>query len=349
MDWVEAVGFQKEALHVGVLKHLLTHDRAVDVARALAPDAGITDINKDLVHTEARIGGAHRPIDLGARVTAAGEEAWLGVEVKVDSAWSPRQLQETLPEGVAGVLLALGRTAIAVEDDDMRAIEPVPWRCVRPAELASIVRDNACGDKELLSYADRLDREACEHEAARIAVRDDTPVVSERDATALGHWAYFSEVVRIRKDTRDWERKALISGPLMTLWVNGDQISGDYLEFMGERDRRSLCVKTYAPPVALLARREQLVTLLTDHPHKHDTPRLLGGKTKTCTAARFDLDAISPKNVADLVDDLVERLKSGARPAAPASQTGIGASPGQRRSTSSHRGRWAPRPARRLR
>jgi hypothetical protein len=310
VDWVEAVGFQKEALHVGALKHLLTHDRAVNVARALAPDAGITDVNKDFVQTEARIGGAHRPIDLGARVTAAGEEGWLGVEVKVDSAWSPRQLKETLPEGVAGVLLAVGRTALAVEDDDMRAIEPVSWRCVRPAELASIARDHACGDKELLGYADRLDREACEHEAARIAVRDNAPVASARDATALGHWAYFSEAVGIRKDAPDWERKALISGPLMTLWVNWGEVDGDYLEFMGERDRRSLCVKTYAPPAALLARRERLVTLLADHPHKHDTPRLPGGKTKTCTAARFDLDAISPKNAADLVDDLIERLKS---------------------------------------
>jgi hypothetical protein len=27
-----------------------------------------------------------------------------------------------------------------------------------------------------------------------------------------------------------------------------DEVMGDYLEFMGEAGRRSLCVKTYAPP-----------------------------------------------------------------------------------------------------
>jgi hypothetical protein len=70
--------------------------------------------------------------------------------------------------------------------------------------------------------------------------------VSERNAQALEHWAYFSEILRARQDARQWERQSLISGPLMTLWINGSEVEGDYLEFMGERDGRFLCVKTYA-------------------------------------------------------------------------------------------------------
>jgi hypothetical protein len=142
IDWVEVIGFQKEALHVGVLKHLLGLPAGVDVevARALSGDARISSI--DRVTPEARLNGAKRPIDLAALVRAGNRTGWLGVEVKADSAWSGRQLRETLPEGVAGVLLAVGRTALAVEDDDIRALgNSIPWRCVLPDEFARIARD----------------------------------------------------------------------------------------------------------------------------------------------------------------------------------------------------------------
>lgn len=308
MDWIQAVGFQKEALHVGVLKCMLDQPTGAEVARALASNDSISGV--DHVETEVRINGAKRPIDLGALVMVGDHTAWIGVECKVDSAWSATQLRETLPEGLAGILLAVGHTALAVEDEDMEAIDQVPWRCVRPDEFAAIVRDHAGDDADLLGYAECLDREAREHERARAAAYSGEQVVSGRGgAEALGHWAYFSEVLRRGKtQAQHWERKSLISGPLMTLWVNQGDTEGDYLEFMGEGGRRSLCVKTYAPPGALPVRRERLVELLTDHPYKPETPRHPGARRKTCTAARFPLDGIPPEKAAGLVDDLLTTM-----------------------------------------
>jgi len=306
MDWVEAIGFQKEAVHTGALKYLLGRPDGVEAARALTGDETISSVEN--VGTEVRINGGKRPIDLAANVTARAGSGWLGVEVKVDSAWSPGQLIETLPAGVAGVLLAVGCTALAVEDDDMRAIGRVPWRCVRPGDLAGVVRDHAGGDRELLVYADRLNRESREHDRARDAVRNGSKVTSERHRETLEHWAYFSEVLRARNDAPDWERKALISGPLMTLWVAAGAEAGDYLEFMGEGGCRSLCVKTYAPPGLLRERREQLIGLLQDMPKPPEIPKTPGQAAKTCTAARFPLGTLRPADAAALVSVLVERI-----------------------------------------
>lgn len=259
LDWVEAVGFQMEAVHTGALRHVLQGPHGAAVAQTLTGDHGIAAVGD--ARSEARlVAGGRRPVDLAARlIMDDGADGLLGVEVKVDSAWSAEQLCETVPPAAHGVLLAVGRTHLAITDADMRHLDDEfehAWRCAGPGDVAEIIERHAHGDPQLISYARHLRAEQAEHQAARAAVRDGVTVTSRRDARALAHWAYFGEVLALRDDAWAWERKTLISGPLVTFWLSERRDgSGDYLEFMGEGTRRSLCVKTYAPSGGLSASR----------------------------------------------------------------------------------------------
>jgi hypothetical protein len=319
MDWVEAIGFQKEAVHTGALCHLLGGAHGRDVARALTGDRRISGVGN--VRPEAALrGGSRRAIDLAANIHMEGEEdGCLAIEVKVDAAWRHEQLTNSVPSHCHGVLVAAGYTALAVDDRDLAAIEGYrwPWRRVGPDALGGIVRDHAAGDRELRAYANRLDQEARDQADAVQAVAAERGVTWGRAPRSLGHWAYFSEVVRNRGDIAEWERKSLISGALMTLWVNKGGHSGDYLEFMGEGERRSLCVKTWAAPgsTRLRERRERLIELFAETAGQGPT-RQPSAKAKTCTAVRFPLDGKLPGEAAALVDELVARLESKSTQAA---------------------------------
>lgn len=312
VDWVEAIGFQRETVHAGALCYLLAGRDGAAVAQVLTGDGRIDAVIDPWPEIVLRDRG-RRPVDLAADLRLRGERdrGVLAVEVKVDSAWKPEQLTDTVPRSCHGVLLAVGYTALAVNSRDMDALGGYtwPWNCVGPGEFATIVRDHADGDHELLGYADHLGREADDHSRAVDAARTGAPVDWGRHPMVLSHWAYFSEVVRLRKDAADWERKALISGALLTLWVvdADDGRSGFYLEFMGERTGRSLCAKTWAPSGdALLASRQQLLARvdgLGAQPVK--LPR---AGAKTCTAARFALDEVPPVDASRLVDNLVARM-----------------------------------------
>lgn len=311
MDWVEVIGYQHEILHTAVLAHLLRGDHGAQVASALVGMRGVTAVED--VRREQRLAGS-RPVDLAAWVVERdGTRTRLAVEVKVDSAWTPGQVRETVPSDCYGVLLAVGYTALAATAHDLAALarEGGLWRLVRPRDWGNIVRDQADGDHELGRYARRVLEEAREHADALQAVADGHPVTAapDRDARALGHWAYFHEVIRDRDDVADWDGKTLRSGPLLTYWVaDHDGDVGDYLEFMGEGDRRSLCVKTYAPPGtgALAASRARLRELLADS--GTPDPKRPSAKDKTCTAARWWLDDKTPQEASALVDDLQARL-----------------------------------------
>ena len=312
MDWVEAIGYQHEVLHTAALAHLLRSDNGPGVAGALIGDCEIDRV--DDVWSEQRLTG-RRPIDLAAwLVTPAGSRTLFGVETKVDSAWSPAQLTETVPVDAYGVLLAVGYTALAATDGDLAELSPTPgqWRLVRPRRWAQIVREHAAGDRELNRYADRILQEADEQDSALQAVAAARPVMAseDRDAQTLSHWAYFHAVLDRRPDVAEWERKTLISGPLLTLWVRDlDRTRGDYLEFMGHSDgRRSLNAKTYAPPGTgqLNASRTRLRKLLADF-DPADVKRP-GAAANTCTAARWWLDDKTPRQASALVDDLCELL-----------------------------------------
>lgn len=320
MDWVDVIGYQHEVMHTGVLAHLLRGDRGAEVAAALLDRPAVVAI-KD-VWPEQRLNGS-RPIDLaGWVIDRDGTRTRLGVETKVDSAWSPAQLTETVPAEAFGVLLAVGYTALAATNGDLAALSPEPgrWRLVRPRRWAEIVRDHAGGDRELERYARRVLQEADEHDAALRAVAAEQPVGAseDRDAQTLSHWAYFHEVLDGRDDVAEWERKTLVSGPLLTRWVvdHHDGEVGDYLEFMGHADgRRSLNVKTYAPPHtgALAESRRRLRELLADR--DPDEVKQPGAGAKTCTAARWWLDGVSPAEASARAAELQERLASQPSPA----------------------------------
>lgn len=318
MDWLDVIGYQHEVLHTGVLAHVLRGDCGAEVAAALLDRPAVVAVED--VWPEQRLNGS-RPIDLASwMIERDGTRTRLGVETKVDSAWSPSQLTETVPADAFGVLLAVGYTALAATDGDLAALRPGRWRLVGPRRWGEIVRDHAGGDHELERYARRVLQEADEHDTALRAVAAEQRVSAskDRDAQTLSHWAYFHEVLDGRDDVAEWERKALVSGPLLTRWVvnhHGGE-AGDYLEFMGHPDgRRSLNVKTYAPPRtgALAESRRRLRELLADqHPDEIKHP---GAGAKTCTAARWWLDGVAPAEASAQAVELQERLMSQTVPA----------------------------------
>ena|ERR1700719_3595122 len=109
MDWIEAIGYGRESLHAGAVKLLLRDDNParIRVAEALVKEQVLA---AGPVRSEAKIGPVRRrPIDLALPLTLGGGELIeLGIELKVDSAWSSRQLVDTVAEPDQGVLLALG-------------------------------------------------------------------------------------------------------------------------------------------------------------------------------------------------------------------------------------------------
>lgn len=315
VDWVGALG-QYEVLHTAAFAHLLNGPSGVEVARALTGDPGIVSVD-DVPRREYRFHG-RRAIDLAAPITHGGGQGWLAIEVKVDSAWRPSQLRDTVPKTCHGVLLAVGYTALAATQRDLDDIEGyvAPWRLVGPGRAAEIVGRHEGADAELRCYADWLARERMDHEDARQAVRIGDSVSHGRMRQSLEHWAYFSEVLDTRADIQQWERKSLTSGPLVTRWLtfrDGNR-SGDYLEFMGEGERRRLCVKTFAPPGSgqlTVARNRLWADLcdLTPAPYPVQGP---SNKDKTCTAARWELAGLTPAEAAQLAETVEKRVEASS-------------------------------------
>jgi hypothetical protein len=172
-------------------------------------------------------------------------------------------------------------------------------------------REHADRDRELLSYAGHLRREAKHHARARAAVSKGEPVRWGRKKALLEHWAYFAEVIRNRDDAAQWQRKALISGPLMTRWLPDHQDgTTDYLEFMGQGGTRSLCVKTAVPGGSrlLLTSRARAIQRIGDLPVDYQHARMPGAHAKTCTAVSVPLDHKTPREAAELVKTLIDRL-----------------------------------------
>jgi hypothetical protein len=310
MDWVDAIGFRLEAVHTGALRHLLGSDVAVDVARALTGDDQINRVGRPVTERRLRT-GSRRKIDLAAEISSGGTPGWLGVEVKTDSVWSRNQLIETAGESGHGVLLAIGYTALAVDDRDMDAIggDTWSWRVFRPGTFADVVREHAGDDDELLSYARHLAREAEDQHLAVRAVQDGNEVFRGDEPTALGHWAYFSEVIKHRDDPQRWDREKLISGPLMKRWIGGP--SEALVQFVGEHgNHRSLCVKTWAPGGPLAKYRDELIERVegVDWGWDRKEPRIPSRARNSCTAARFPLAGRTPEKAAAFVDELLSRL-----------------------------------------
>jgi hypothetical protein len=233
------------------------------------------------------------------------------VETKVDSAWSPAQLQASVPDNCHGVLLTVGYTALMATEADLALLDQYsrPWVLVRPRRWSSIVRAQAGSEPVLSVYVDHLEAEADAHDRARERVRSGEPVdFGGRDDQALAHWAYFAEVVAGLGTTLQWERKTLVSGPLQTLWIptTWDNGSGAYLEFMGEGSRKSVCVKVWAEPGSLAARQASVAEGLAGM-GGNSTSRC-SARDKTCTARRWPLEGVLPADAATLITRLSDAL-----------------------------------------
>lgn len=314
VDWVQAVGYQHEVVHTGVLEHLLNGESRVMVAQALLGDEAPAILNIEGCTREKRMPGRRRPIDLAATLgLPAGRTRWLGVEVKVDSAWTPEQLTSTVNEDDKGVLLAVGCTALTATPPEMPTEN---WVLVGPAEWATIVEAHTHGDDLLAAYAKHVRNEAESHERARDAVKTLQPVEEPRNGSELRHWAYFCEVVdhsTLDPSSGSWERKKLISGPLLTRWINRDDTPdrGVYIELMGHvGEGRELCVKCWAGTdelEALRGRISQRIGKATSRSH-----RRLRRTAKSCTAWSIALRDKRPQDAAAMCDELVSRLQEHA-------------------------------------
>ncbi len=314
MDWVQTVGYQHEVIHTGVLERLLNGESGATVAQALLRDEATTIVSVEGSTREKRMPGARRPIDLAAtlRLPADGSR-WLGVEVKVDSAWAPTQLTAIINDDDDGVLLAVGCTALAVMPPEMPRKN---WQLVGPAEWATIVEAQTHGDDLLAAYAKHVRDEAESHERARAAVRAGRPVREPRQGSTLGHWAYFYEVAyhsTLDSSSGSWERKKLISGPLLTRRIKRDDTPdrGVYIELMGHKgEDRDLCVKCWADTDELEALRDRISQRIDKGtPRSH---RRLCRTAKSCTAWSITLRDKRPQDAAVLCDELVSRLQKDA-------------------------------------
>lgn len=254
--------------------------------------------------------GRRRPIDLAATLHLPNSgRRGLGVEVKVDSAWTPTQLTSIINEEDAGVLLAVGCTALAATQPEL----PGSWRLVGPAEWATIVDAHTEGDEALTSYAKHVRDEAESHERALNAVNAGRPVERSRKGSALRHWAYFCEVVAhsaLGPSSGRWERKTLISGPLLTRWIERDEAPGRgvYIELMGHGgEDRELCVKCWADRDDLEALRDRVSQRLANGDPRPQ--RRLRRTAKSCTAWSTALTGKTPQDAAACCDALVNRLR----------------------------------------
>lgn len=233
------------------------------------------------------------------------------MEVKVDSAWTPAQLTSTLNEDDKGVLLAVGCTALTATQPEL----PRNWRLVGPAEWATIVESNARDDNVLAVYARHVRDEAEAHECACSAVDAGRPVEGSRAGTTLGHWAYFCKVVEhsaLDPSHGSWERKTLISGPLLTRWIERrDPLDrGVYIELMGHQgEARDLCVKCWSASELEAFRSRVSERIGIGEPRRH---RRLPHAAKSCTAWSAPLQGKTPRQAAACCDELVSRLQDAA-------------------------------------
>ncbi|HEV3035486.1 MAG TPA: hypothetical protein VGX72_11940 [Solirubrobacteraceae bacterium] len=309
MDWVGIIGFRHEVAHTGVLRALLETGDAASVARALTGNEHIETVGEP--QQEARLRErVRRSVDLAANLTLDdGSRGSLAVEVKVDSAWSLKQLREMTPEDAHGVLLALGHTALMASPSDLASLTEYarPWRLVGPAEWASIVR-RATSSEVFATYARSLEVEADDHERARTRVREGSRANFGRHPQTLEHWAYFAEIAAGAGDGLRWERKTLISGPLQTLWLPEWSDGGPYLELMGHGSKRVLCAKVWSTQGTLPERQRLVADGLADFEGR--AGKRPSARDKTCTARSWTLDALSPLAASRLIGELEGAIRA---------------------------------------
>lgn len=315
MDWVEAIGYQHEVLHAAALAHLLGD--AIAGPKIAARLSGVDSVSA--VHDikrEARVGpNPRRVVDVAAVLEIPrGDPLRLGVEIKVDSAWTAEQLTESVSTSRQGVLLAVGYTGLAATQAELQVLDERPWRLVGPFDWTTILQAERFADTQLESYATQVREEAKSQADAIRRVNLGQDVVRGRQPVALGHWAYFHEVVAAAGETLPWERKTQISGPLLTRWLYeaGDEDGGAFVELMGLGLRRELRVKCWSHGKVgmpeLQTRAAKLVESFNGTPGRRASAR-----SRTATAVSWDLDSRRPKEAAALCEGLAARLVEGWR------------------------------------
>jgi hypothetical protein len=309
MDWIDAIGYEQEVLHAGALFLLLDQEqRRRQFAEALVgePIWRVGDPER-----QGRIGpNRRRPTDVVVPVTLSGQnDVLLGIELKVDSAWDPQQLRDTVAPPNRGLLLALGCTAMAATSEEL----PNSWRLMLPREWAILLEANGRGIARLDDYRRHVEHEARCHAEALDRVRKGRAVEEGREPVTLEHWAYFHEVVAKTHIAGRWERKTLVSGPLLTLWLDVTQgvYASAYIELMGKGDRRELCIKCGTEGRDPAEVQRKLSDALSDSGVLSGARRSRRASPgdKSCTALTASLDGFLPSKAAVMCDEVATLLR----------------------------------------
>ena len=321
-DWLEAAGYRHETLHTGVLKQFLEDpDCAPRIAHHLGI-AGATGV--DNVRTESRVAGFRGVADLTADVAVGDRTVRLAVETKVDSRVTRGQLERTIHDQSTdenrGVLFSLGTSALVIEAGDLGdGLRRGGWNVIGPADWLAALQSCVSGeDVYLRPYLKRLSREAEAHQEATALAWNTSvplPMITDKELSRFGRledYAWFREVRKQVAETergrpRDhWHTQALISGPLMALYLqDGGSQEGDlYLEIMcqgsGESRRRDLCLKIGGGPQMIERFRDQMLQLGKENGFNGKVKRPATSH-RSCTAAKLDVTGMNPSEVASQV------------------------------------------------
>lgn len=330
-DWVDAIGYQHEVVHTGLLAWLL---KDPDLGPALCLELGLPEEKPWEVRPESKVRGFEGIADLVATFQeGSGRSRYLAIETKVNSTRFDQRIQlentlqsSELPDGSRGVLLALGLTHLCLTQDDLgEQLVENGWRAIGPADWAGMLERIGVVKKApiLSSYVDRVRAEADLHvRAIELAGKIDARGTVDSDPLSKGRsvedFAWLREVrMEIARlpgvfACSEWFPYKNQSGPLMgvfpQMWT--EVPVGAFLEFMCDwKKRRFLCLKLGGSTEVPSKLREEAQELALEQAGMSRPARRASAAAKTVTVARLDLTNATAREAATRTVDTLADLR----------------------------------------
>lgn len=334
-DWVDAIGYQHEVIHTGLLEWLLKDS---ELGPALCRELGLPEKEPGEVRRESKIPNFRGVADLVATFEeGSGPSRYLAVETKVNSTRFAQRIQlentlqsSDLPDGSRGVLLALGVTHLCVTQDDLgKRLVGEGWNAIGPADWAEMLERIGVVKKvpTLNGYVDCVRAEADLHvRAIELADKIDARGTVDSDRLSNGRSVEdFAWLREVRLDIAqlpggfacsEWFPYKNQSGPLMgvfpEIWEGAP--AGAFLEFMCDKKKhRFLCLKLGGRVEVPSQLREEAQELALEQAGLSRPKRRAGAAAKNVTVARLDLTNATAREAAartvDVYADLSEEIQ----------------------------------------